>query len=83
MNKEILSHVIELIAEQMGIDESNINENTDFVNDLGADSLDTVELVMTFEEAYGIEISDSEAELMQTVGDTVNFIDKLKTNLNK
>ena len=78
MNKEILSHVIELIAEQMGIDESNINENTDFVNDLGADSLDTVELVMTFEEAYGIEISDSEAELMQTVGDTVNFIDKLK-----
>ena len=83
MNKEILSHVIERIAEQMGIDESNINENTDFVNDLGADSLDTVELVMTFEEAYGIEISDSEAELMQTVGDTVNFIDKLKTNLNK
>ena len=78
MNKEILSHVIELIAEQMGIDESNINENTNFVNDLGADSLDTVELVMTFEEAYGIEISDSEAELMQTVGDTVNFIDKLK-----
>lgn len=78
MNKEILSHVIELIAEQMGIDESNINENTNFVNDLGADSLDTVELVMTFEEAYGIEISDTEAELMQTVGDTVNFIDKLK-----
>ena len=78
MNKEILSHVIELIAEQMGIDESNIDENTNFVNDLGADSLDTVELVMTFEEAYGIEISDSEAELMQTVGDTVNFIDKLK-----
>lgn len=78
MNKEILSHVIELIAEQMGIDESNINENTNFVKDLGADSLDTVELVMTFEEAYGIEISDSEAELMQTVGDTVNFIDKLK-----
>ena len=83
MNKELLSHVIELKAEQMGIEESNINENTDFVNDLGADSLDTVELVMTFEEAYGIEISDSEAELMQTVGDTVNFIDKLKTNLNK
>lgn len=78
MNKEILSHVIELIAEQMGIDESNIDENTNFVKDLGADSLDTVELVMTFEEAYGIEISDSEAELMQTVGDTVNFIDKLK-----
>ena len=70
--------MIELIAEQMGIDESNINENTNFVKDLGADSLDTVELVMTFEEAYGIEISDSEAELMQTVGDTVNFIDKLK-----
>ena len=62
----------------MGIDESNIDENTNFVKDLGADSLDTVELVMTFEEAYGIEISDSEAELMQTVGDTVNFIDKLK-----
>jgi acyl carrier protein len=78
MNKEILSHVIELIAEQMGIDESNINENTNFIKDLGADSLDTVELVMTFEEAYGIEISDSEAELMETVGDTVNFIDKLK-----
>jgi len=83
MNKKVLDRVIEIIAEQMGIDESKINEDTDFINDLGADSLDTLELVMTFEEVYGIEISDSEAELLQTVGDAVNFIDKANKNITK
>ena len=59
----------------MGIDEAKVTEESSFIDDLGADSLDTVELVMAFEEEFGSEISDSDAEKILTVGDAVKFIE--------
>ena len=59
----------------LGIDESKVTEESSFIDDLGADSLDTVELVMAFEEEFGSEISDSEAEKILTVGDAIKFIE--------
>ncbi|EOQ98578.1 acyl carrier protein [Leptospira wolbachii serovar Codice str. CDC] len=67
-----------IIVEQLGVDESEVTPEAHFINDLGADSLDTVELVMTLEEEFGVEISDEDAEKIQTVGDVIKFIDKLK-----
>ncbi|MCC5815908.1 MAG: acyl carrier protein [Leptospira sp.] len=67
-----------IIVEQLGVDESEVNPEAHFIDDLGADSLDTVELVMALEEEFGIEISDEDAEKIQTVGDVTKFIDKLK-----
>lgn len=67
-----------IIVEQLGVDESEVNPEAHFINDLGADSLDTVELVMALEEEFGVEISDEDAEKIQTVGDVIKFIDKLK-----
>ena len=61
--------------EWIGVDESKVTEESSFIDDLGADSLDTVELVMAFEEEFGSEISDSEAEKILTVGDAVKFIE--------
>tara|TARA_B100001964_G_C14121425_1_gene548489 strand:- start:72 stop:1124 length:1053 start_codon:yes stop_codon:yes gene_type:complete len=66
--------IIEIIAKLFKVEESSINDQTSFVDDLGADSLDTVELVMAFEEEFGSEISDSEAEKILTVGDAIKFI---------
>ena len=66
--------LIEIIAEQLGVDESQINDDSNLTNDLGADSLDTLELVMTLEENFKIEISDSEAEKLETVNDVYTFI---------
>jgi|TARA_B110000444_G_scaffold203845_1_gene196485 acyl carrier protein len=66
--------LIEIIAEQLGIDESQINDDSNLANELGADSLDTLELVMTLEEIFKIEISDSEAEKLETVSDVYTFI---------
>jgi acyl carrier protein len=66
--------LIEIIAEQLGIDDSQINDDSNLTNDLGADSLDTLELVMTLEEVFKIEISDSEAEKLETVSDVYTFI---------
>ena len=63
------------IAEQLGVDESEITPESHFIDDLGADSLDTVELVMQLEEEYGIEIPDEDAEKLQTVGDVVKYIE--------
>jgi len=68
-----------IIVEQLGVDESEVTPEEHFIDDLGADSLDTVELVMALEEEFGIEISDEDAEKIQTVGDVAKFIDKLKS----
>ena len=66
--------VKQIIVEQLGVDESEVTTSASFVDDLGADSLDTVELVMAFEEEFSIEIPDDAAEKIQTVGDAINFI---------
>src|SRR4026209_1648826 len=65
-----------IIAEKLGVDEEEVTPDASFVDDLGADSLDTVELVMAFEEEFGIEIPDDAAESIVTVGDAVKYIDK-------
>ena len=72
--KEIESKVISIVAEQMGVDKGEINRETNFVNDLNADSLDTVELVMEFEDEFETSIPDEEAEKIQTVGQAIDFI---------
>src|ERR1700755_3549250 len=68
--------VKQIIVEQLGVDEGEVTPTASFVDDLGADSLDTVELVMAFEEAFGIEVPDEDAEKMTTVKDAVEYIDK-------
>ena len=72
--EEIEEKVVSIVAEQLSVDKAEISRDTSFVNDLGADSLDTVELVMEFEERFGIEIPDDAAEKIQTVGDAVEYI---------
>ncbi len=78
--KEIEEKVIAIVAEQMGVDKGEINRDTHFVNDLNADSLDTVELVMEFEDEFETSIPDEDAEKIQTVGQAIDFI---KEHLNK
>jgi acyl carrier protein len=68
--------VKQIIVEQLGVDEGEVTATASFVDDLGADSLDTVELVMAFEEAFGIEIPDEDAEKIATVKDAVDYITK-------
>jgi acyl carrier protein len=68
--------VKQIIVEQLGVDEAEVTPTASFVDDLGADSLDTVELVMAFEEAFNIEIPDEDAEKIRTVQDTVEYIQK-------
>ena len=68
--------VKQIIVEQLGVDEAEVTPNASFVDDLGADSLDTVELVMAFEEAFDIEIPDEDAEKIRTVQDAVDYIGK-------
>ena len=72
---EIGEQVKKIVVDHLGIDESKVTPESKFIDDLGADSLDTVELVMAFEEEFGSEISDSEAEKILTVGDAIKFID--------
>ena len=72
---EIESQVKKIVVDHLGIDEAKVTPESKFIDDLGADSLDTVELVMAFEEEFGSEISDSEAEKILTVGDAVKFIE--------
>ncbi len=71
---EIEEKVIEIVSEQMGVDKSEITRETSFVNDLNADSLDTVELVMEFEDEFEMSIPDEEAEKIQTVGQAIDYI---------
>ncbi len=68
--------VKKIIAEQLGVDEGEITDESHFIDDLGADSLDTVELVMALEEEFGIEIPDEDAEKIQTVGDVKKYIEE-------
>ena len=75
MTNEISNKVKRIINQHLGIDKEKITENASFVDDLGADSLDTIELVMAVEEEFGFEISDSEAEKITTVGDVVRFLE--------
>lgn len=72
--QEIEAKVIEIVANQMGADKATINRNTSFVDDLNADSLDTVELVMEFEDEFETNIPDDQAEKIKTVGQAIDFI---------
>ena len=74
--QEIQEKVISIIADQMNIDKSEISRDTSFINDLNADSLDTVELVMELEDEFDMNIPDEEAEKLQTIGAAVDFIEK-------
>ena len=76
MTKDISNKVKKMVANHLGVEELKVTDEANFIDDLGADSLDTVELVMAFEEEFGSEISDSEAEKILTIGDAIKFIDK-------
>ena len=72
----VADQVKKIIVEQLGVDEDEVTPDASFVDDLGADSLDTVELVMAFEEEFGCEIPDDAAETILTVGDAIKFLEK-------
>jgi len=79
--KELMSlekEVIDIVVEQLGVDISEVTLDKSFVEDLNADSLDITELVMTFEERFGFEISEEDAEKLKTIGDVVSYIEKKK-----
>tara|TARA_Y100001934_G_scaffold230002_1_gene277326 strand:+ start:103 stop:339 length:237 start_codon:yes stop_codon:yes gene_type:complete len=73
---EIASKVKEIIVDKLGVDESEVTPEASFTNDLGADSLDTVELIMEFEKEFNISIPDEEAENIATVGQAIDFLEK-------
>lgn len=72
---EIASKVQKIIVDKLGVEESGVVPTASFTNDLGADSLDTVELIMEFEKEFGISIPDDQAEKIQTVGDAISYIE--------
>jgi len=74
-DKTIEEKVKEIIVDQLGVDAKEVNQEASFIDDLGADSLDTVELVMAFEEEFDIEIPDDDAEKILTVKDAINYIE--------
>jgi acyl carrier protein len=74
MSDEILNKVTDIIVNKLGVDQDQVTAEASFTNDLGADSLDTVELVMEFEKAFNIQIPDEDAEKIATVGDAVNYL---------
>ena len=74
MSTEVFEKVQKIVSEQLGVEEAEVKPEASFANDLGADSLDTIELVMALEEEFGIEIPDEAAENIATVQDAVNFI---------
>ncbi|HMM23915.1 MULTISPECIES: acyl carrier protein [Ancylobacter] len=73
---DIAERVKKIVAEHLGVEPEKVTENASFIDDLGADSLDTVELVMAFEEAFNCEIPDDAAETILTVGDAISFLEK-------
>ena len=76
----VQDRVIDIVAEQLGVDKEKVTPDTSFVNDLGADSLDTVELVMELEEEFDINIPDDAAEKIQTVGQAIEYIEKTQAS---
>lgn len=80
MSEDITQKVKQIIVNKLGVEEGQINEAASFTNDLGADSLDTVELVMEFEKEFDLTIADEDAEKITTVGDAISYITE---NLNK
>ena len=79
MTKDVSSTVKKMVVDHLGVDETKVTNEANFIDDLGADSLDTVELVMAFEEEFGSEISDTEAEKILTVVDAIKFIENKST----
>ncbi len=75
---EVQEKVVKIIVDKLGVKESEVTPEATFTGDLGADSLDTVELVMEFEKAFGVQVADEDAEKFQTVGDVINYIEAHK-----
>ena len=73
---DVADRVKKIVIEHLGVEADKVEENASFIADLGADSLDTVELVMAFEEEFNVEIPDDAAETIQTVGDAISFLEK-------
>ena len=71
----MLDKIKTIVAEQLGVDESQVTEDASFIDDLGADSLDTVDLIMAFEEAFDVEIPDEDAQKIKTVKDVIDYIE--------
>ena len=76
----VTDKVREIIAEQLGVKKDEVTDEAKFIDDLGADSLDTVELVMALEEEFGVEIPDEDAEKMMTVGEAIKYIEQKANN---
>ena len=78
MSNDTLSKVVEIVTDKLGVEKSKIPKDAKFIDDLGADSLDTVELIMEFEDEFGIEIPDEDAETILSVSQAVEYIDNNK-----
>ena len=78
MSNDVKAKIVKIVADHLGIEEEKVTEEASFIDDLGADSLDTVELVMAFEEKFGIEIPDDAAETIQTVQNAIDYIENKK-----
>ena len=76
MTKDVSNKVKKMVADHLGVEEAKVTDEANFIDDLGADSLDTVELVMAFEEKFNIEIPDDAAETILTVQDAINYIEE-------
>ena len=73
---DLMNQIKKIIVEQLGVDESEVTPDAHFIDDLGADSLDTVELILSFEETFNISIPDEEAEKLETVGKALEYLEK-------
>lgn len=82
MAADVESKVKEIIVNKLGVEESQITPQASFINDLGADSLDTVELIMEFEKSFNVTIDDADAEKIQTVGDAVSYLQSKTSTAN-